>query len=204
MSRRVARTRARIEQALIELAAERDYDAITVEDILERAEVARATFYAHYADKDGVVDEIAQATLEIISARTQVALSENWPQTSGTVTEAFFTVVGENRGAVLLILRGAAHARPLHEWLDSIAAVQEREIRSRDEAFGKTPRIPHDLLATAFAWQMVAVLRWWLPQADVITPAEISRRFRELNQFGEAWVRRLDINAVGLDWDRAD
>ncbi|RUW95783.1 TetR family transcriptional regulator, partial [Mesorhizobium sp. M8A.F.Ca.ET.059.01.1.1] len=49
IDRRVARTRALLQDALIALIPERGYAAITVEDICEKANVGRSTFYTHYA-----------------------------------------------------------------------------------------------------------------------------------------------------------
>jgi len=50
--RRVARTRRLLSEALRQLIRECDYDAITVQDILDRADVGRSTFYAHFRNKD--------------------------------------------------------------------------------------------------------------------------------------------------------
>ena len=49
--RRVVRTRRRIEKALFELIEEKGFRKMTVQDIAERADINRATFYAHYEDK---------------------------------------------------------------------------------------------------------------------------------------------------------
>jgi GAF domain-containing protein len=50
---RVRRTHKLLQEALLELAAERGFDAVTVGDIARRASVNRATFYRHYQDKNG-------------------------------------------------------------------------------------------------------------------------------------------------------
>jgi AcrR family transcriptional regulator len=50
--RRVRRTRSLLRAALIELILERGYDRVTVQDILDRADVGRSTFYSHYQSKD--------------------------------------------------------------------------------------------------------------------------------------------------------
>ncbi|MEU4313779.1 TetR/AcrR family transcriptional regulator [Nocardia sp. NPDC024068] len=50
--RRVRRTRDALHAALIGLMMERAYDRITVSDVIERANIGRSTFYAHYRDKD--------------------------------------------------------------------------------------------------------------------------------------------------------
>ena len=45
--RRVARTKAAIEDAFVQLVLEQGYERVAVEDITDRADLARATFYAH-------------------------------------------------------------------------------------------------------------------------------------------------------------
>ncbi len=53
--RRIQRTRQLLHEALITLILEKGYDAITVQDILERANLGRSTFYAHYQDKEALL-----------------------------------------------------------------------------------------------------------------------------------------------------
>jgi AcrR family transcriptional regulator len=50
--RRVQRTREQLQKALIELIGERGYDAITIQEIVDRANLGRTTFYLHYNSKD--------------------------------------------------------------------------------------------------------------------------------------------------------
>src|SRR5215211_53883 len=59
--RRSKRTRQLVSSALVDLMLEKQFDAITVQDILDRANVGRSTFYAHYTDKeDLLISEIAR------------------------------------------------------------------------------------------------------------------------------------------------
>ena len=50
--RRVKRTHELLQKALVDLIAERGYDAVTVQDILDHADVGRTTFYKYYTSKD--------------------------------------------------------------------------------------------------------------------------------------------------------
>ncbi|MGH9856414.1 MAG: TetR/AcrR family transcriptional regulator, partial [Acidobacteriota bacterium] len=50
--RRVQRTRELLRDALTSAVLEKGYEATTVQDILDRANLGRSTFYAHYRDKD--------------------------------------------------------------------------------------------------------------------------------------------------------
>ena len=53
--RRVRKTRRQLREALIELMLERGWDAVSVRDICERADVGRSTFYVHFADKENLL-----------------------------------------------------------------------------------------------------------------------------------------------------
>ena len=53
---RIKRTRSLLEQAFMEVVAEKGFQAVTVQDITERAGVNRATFYAHFPDKFELLD----------------------------------------------------------------------------------------------------------------------------------------------------
>ena len=50
--RRVQRTRRTLREALIALILEKGYDQVTVQHIIDRADVGRSTFYAHFENKD--------------------------------------------------------------------------------------------------------------------------------------------------------
>ncbi|RTM09235.1 MAG: TetR family transcriptional regulator [Hyphomicrobiales bacterium] len=67
IDRRVARTRATLQHALISLIPKKGYEAVTVEDICDAANVGRSTFYAHYTGKDDLkrrgLDEHLRALL---------------------------------------------------------------------------------------------------------------------------------------------
>ena len=65
---RVRRTRTVIQEAFISLTVEKGYGAITVQDIVDRAQINRSTFYRHYLDKDDLLskymDEVTGVTFK--------------------------------------------------------------------------------------------------------------------------------------------
>src|SRR5690349_3955430 len=54
--RRVERTRQLLEAALLSLIKEKEFEAISVQEIIDRANVGRATFYAHYDNKEDLLE----------------------------------------------------------------------------------------------------------------------------------------------------
>src|ERR1700741_782405 len=53
--RRVRRTRAALRDAFLALVSEKGYEKITIQDILDRADVGRSTFYVHYRAKEALL-----------------------------------------------------------------------------------------------------------------------------------------------------
>src|SRR5689334_4808121 len=53
--RRIVRTRNLLAQALVALTLEKNYDAVTIREITDRAEIGYATFFRHYPDKDALL-----------------------------------------------------------------------------------------------------------------------------------------------------
>ena len=58
LDKRVRRTKLQLKQAFIKLMEEKNYDQITVTDIVNRADYNRATFYRHYNFKEELAEEM--------------------------------------------------------------------------------------------------------------------------------------------------
>ena len=82
--RRVRRTREQLGGALAGLIQEKPFDSITVQDVLDRAGVARSTFYSHYRDKNDLFLSDADEFFEHVAAmppwsrRAGSTISGNW------------------------------------------------------------------------------------------------------------------------------
>ena len=73
--RSAIRSRRMIRQAFLELLREKNYEKITVTDIVNRADINRSTFYAHYPDVRGLVEEIMD---EVIISSTELVSNNNY------------------------------------------------------------------------------------------------------------------------------
>jgi AcrR family transcriptional regulator len=60
---RVKKTRKYLRDALLSLIKEKGFEAITVRDLTEAAEINRATFYQHYHDKYDLLDQTIDEVL---------------------------------------------------------------------------------------------------------------------------------------------
>lgn len=66
--KRIKKTKQQFRQALIALLSDRPFEQITVKSICDRADISRITFYAHYADKYELAEDIFQEMIALGTA----------------------------------------------------------------------------------------------------------------------------------------
>ncbi len=177
--RRVRRTRSLLHEALFGLIGEKDYDRISVSEVLQRANIGRSTFYMHFRDKDDLFASAIQEKLESMRASDPTRGNPVGPIMG--FSRAVFEHIDSNRaaGGARMGRRGRAI---LHEHLRVVLA---RWIR--DEMARATPvraracrGIPTELVAQHVACTFVLVLDWWVESDCASSPAEADALFRAL------------------------
>ena len=95
MDPRVKRTRQLLQNAFMELFAEKDFASISIQDITERATVNRATFYAHFSDKYELMDSIVREQFQRNLAE-YLPVAPAWgKQSLNALIKATFTFLGD-------------------------------------------------------------------------------------------------------------
>jgi AcrR family transcriptional regulator len=170
--RRSQRTRQLLNEALVALMLEKSYDAITISDIIERANIGRSTFYSHFYDKD----DLLAGNIE----RVMRSLSEHLPESTrqGFDSEALFEHIYEQRALFKALARGRGLAMALKYAERYLVAAIERAL-ARQVGAG-TPAVPLPALAQYVAATFLALLRWWFDNDLPHTPAELEAMFQTL------------------------
>ncbi|MFG3528307.1 TetR/AcrR family transcriptional regulator [Streptomyces sp. NPDC047917] len=187
--RRTRRTRRALGGALVELVLERGFSALTVEDITEQADVARATFYAHFKGKDDLFARVTSDLLEQLAQRLEPAVAGSTIGFTGKPLLEMLRHVSDERDVYRVVLRGEGDGKPLQMFVDACAAATAREFKARAERNNVQPRIDADLLARVWVGEQVAVLRWWAEQDSPPMPAEEAvRMLLDLALHGRYWA----------------
>jgi AcrR family transcriptional regulator len=178
--RRVARTRKVLREALHSLIREKDYDAIVVKEILDRADVGRSAFYTHFRDKDEL---LASSIYEILGS-----IPSTHPEAGNDRLERIlwfslpiFEHLHRQRQAGGLML-GPRGRDVLHRHLQKVLADLIAE-SIRDFFPGRrksAPHVPPELLAQHIASTFVLVLNWWVEGRKLLPPKEVDGLFRSL------------------------
>ena len=160
--RRVRRTRTLLVQALVSLILERGYARITVQDILDRADVGRSTFYAHFRDKEALLLSCFDGLREDLRrdlAGDGPGQGQPGPARAGSVVfahahqhrDVYRALCGRQGGTIV-----SGH---LHDVLsDSISA----DLASRPA--GPRSAIPAEIRAEHAVSALLGLLTWWVSQ----------------------------------------
>jgi len=191
--RRVQRTRQALRNALLELIKEKGYDSISVEDITQRANLGRATFYLHFKDKeDLLVEEFSEMANERARIISEIPFSAWLPDLEITSPKS------ESKPAppLLMVFQRVANHSDLYRILlkneksDRIFERIRKIITQTITEFMQTKvkndplpilfEVPIDLLAAYFSGALLSCVDWWLEQETSYSPEEMTRMFQRL------------------------
>jgi AcrR family transcriptional regulator len=191
--RRVQRTRELLQKALIDLINEQGYDTITIQEIVDRANVGRTTFYIHYGSKDdlfmscheAIVSEFQSGPLYPHPLSREELLS---PEVPPQVISAYrhLEEARTRLSPIFLGKEGPFLLRRMRDW-----SAQEIEANLRAVFNEKDSAIPFNLLANYLAATQISMIQWWLEKRQPYTAENLTQA---LHRFQRAAIR----DALGL------
>jgi AcrR family transcriptional regulator len=169
LDRRQQRTRQLLRDALVALILERGFDALTIQDITERADLRRATFYLHYKDKEELLLTVLQAMFDDLVSQIMPLMQDDL-LAGKTQLEPFlvtFRHVHANRDLYGMLLNSQAGAMIARRIRDYLAAFVIKGLAATPpEALD----LPKPLLANYLAGAEMGLITWWL---DTETPYSV-------------------------------
>jgi AcrR family transcriptional regulator len=187
--RRVGKTRRGLKDALTDLILEKGYEAVTVQDIIDRADVGRSTFYAHFLDKDDLLMTIF-SDLDIPSP-DPAALRPDDPAFGWTLD--LFRHFGAGKRvfrAVAGSQSGALARRETTRWLEGLARAELSRLRVP----AKLDPMKIEIVVSFLVGTFIGFMEWWVREENEQLPAEaVDQAFRSLVLPGVASVLGLDV-----------
>jgi AcrR family transcriptional regulator len=175
--RRVQKTQRLLRDALVSLIHEKSYDSIAVKEILERANVGRSAFYAHFHDKDALLASGIHQMLHDGSPRPLPPGARRFRSVVWFSLPVFEYVNPFRHTAGPLM--GKEDRSIIHEHLREVLihtiADDVRACVPRREA--GAVRVPPELLAEYLAATFILVLNWWVESKSTLSPREADDLF---------------------------
>ena len=194
-NRRAQRTREDLQKTLIELMGEKAYDTITIQDIADRANIGRTTFYLHFNTKDELFISCHEAMVSKFPIAPLHPLSRNdllSPEAPQGLKFAY-QHLEDSRAMLHAIFQGKDSLLIMRRIRDWNAQEIDANLRS---VFAETnSTIPLDVLANYLAGAQIAFLHWWLEKRQPHTLANLAQTFHRLQ-------RAVIIDAFGLGDER--
>lgn len=167
---RIRKTRSAIRGAFIRLMQEKDFDAITVKDIAECAQINRKTFYAHYETKEqlfsGILEEMFADLFDTFMYEKPMPGDKLDEDRLVADAERFFEKVDSYR-ETLDTLIGGKTAYMAFEIADSVIRAGLDRIHVTDGA--ETGTVPSSLFVSRIKNFFFTGIDWWLEQTEFTT-----------------------------------
>jgi AcrR family transcriptional regulator len=181
----------------VALVLEQGYDRLTVEDITERADVARPTFYAHFPHKEDLLTSVFTELIEDLAGRLAFE-SGPWTVVRTSVVEELYRHADEFRDLYRVCLSGAGEGRARDAYFAVVAQAAEDNYSSRMSTLGTTPRVPVGVMARAAAGIHLALLESWLDGTLDYALEELVRMQLNLLVAGISWGQGMSIEELEL------
>lgn len=171
--RRVLKTKALLRDAMLALMAPRGWDEMTIQEICDKANVGRSTFYVHYRSKDDLLLEGMNDLRDMISAQAAEAEGSGFHFLAGLLAhmdqqhEVFKAAIGRRSG------HGVAR-----RFRKMVFQLVEIELKRRQHPAAKNPWV-----AMFVAGGIVEAMAWWV---DAPEPPSITDMKRELDELAQA------------------
>jgi AcrR family transcriptional regulator len=177
IDRRVRRTKELLRAALLALIKEKGYERVTVQDIIDRADVGRSTFYAHFRDKEDLLvyglEELRESFISAAGAR-----NEGTGRSPTLAVFEHFAAYNDVWNAMAGRRGAEAFLRHLHQFL---SALMRDQLRARAPE-GPT-QVPLDALVEFAVSTLLGLgMRWWQLGQAPSSAREVDHIYRRLTE----------------------
>lgn len=175
--RRSLRTQTAARQALVGLLQEKHYSAITVQDILDRADIGRSTFYAHYESKEDLLISSVSFLMNQFIDHGEHS-EDGIPSTIG-----LFEHVQENRHLYQGLIRGQRldflFDKGQKRWAERV-----QEHLAKGVEAGHLVDVPLPVMSQFVTGAFMMLLKWWADNKMPYSPQEMDQMYRQLVMSG--------------------
>ena len=184
MDRRQQKTRTAIFSAFSSLLAEKSYTKITIQNIIDTANVGRTTFYAHFETKDDLLKALCEELFgHIISSAMDRAHTHGLYSDQPAPESVFCHLLQhlqENDRNIIQLLSCESSDIFLRYFKNSLNELVQSQFMSQNRKINTD--IPQGFLVNHISGSFVEMVLWWIKGHMKQTPAELDRYFQAVIQ----------------------
>lgn len=196
---RIERTHEALRSALMTLIEEKGFDAISVQDVTERARLNRATFYLHYRDKQDLLLRTGEAVFDRLVVEAGPIDRENLTfHKPAQQLMVVFQHVAEHRDFYRVVLGKSgvpAFVARMREYLAAFTLARLVSLRAIYPA--AVPILDDRFISEYMAGALLSIIGWWLENGLAHSPDYMADRFTWLSVLGT--YRMMGIEPPSLD-----
>lgn len=179
MDRRQKKTREAIFKAFSELLAQKSYNRVTVQEIIDAADVGRTTFYAHFETKDDLLKELCGELFDhIMQSAADCTHTHGLYSDSDTPESVFCHLLQhlqENDNNILGLLSCESSELFLRYFKNSLNQLLSAQIV--DWTKQGCGQVPQDFLTNHISSSFVDMVQWWLKGGRKQSPEQLTAYF---------------------------
>lgn len=161
---RVRRTRKLIIQAFFALLRKKNFEKISIQEIADHAMINRATFYAHYADKqdlyDSLIDNFLVEFVAVLDETNPIKGNNVHIKSIEDILTRFYDFVRENPEITQIIIDKSQDEGLMERFLN-ILNERYAELFEKFEVREQGVKIPNDFVVSYITAILVGTLKWW-------------------------------------------
>lgn len=190
--RRIVRTRKLLRDAMHELILDQGYDEFNIQDVTNKANLGRATFYLHYREKDDLLTDLMNQRFEdFIGTTTQIVSSKDGVLEEKAI-EKLFNLAEENYDFYRIMEIGKGGMIASNQMQRIIRDKVRERLEQLRQVTGKEFSYPQDFLETYLSGALMALIFWWLKEEMPYPANEMAKMYRRINgQITEAYLKDL-------------
>lgn len=179
MDRRQKKTRDAIFSAFAELLSQKHYNQISVQEIIDAANVGRTTFYAHFETKDYLLKSLCEELFGHIIDTAMGLPHGHYHYSCGSKTDSVFLHLvrhlQENDRNILELLSSENNEIFMKYFKTNLRTLIVTQYAQK--GLLKNAALPEDYLVNHIASSFVETIDWWLSRGMKETPETITEYF---------------------------
>jgi len=173
-ARRRLQTRKQLIETTMQLVLEKGYDSISIQDITDRADLGRGTFYIHFKDKEEIVWTVFQELFQAVEQEAHRQLDRNAPGVEYYGLLNIFHHAEKNRDLYKIMLGGKGSALLTARVQEFMAESFLYDIRNAHPPAADDFNIPPEIEAQMLTGMISRLLFWWLETANDYTVEQMA------------------------------